>query len=107
MRNCWVLIAAVFAVSSGCTTLSLRLYTLNQVRSVEQYRINATLDCLAAVAANPDTLPSFAVLANGATHIQDMGTASSIDLWNRALKGFSTETFGLSASLRSAGAVDG
>ena len=105
LKSCWLAVVLA-AICTGCTTMSLRVYTLNQVRSIEEYRINSALDCLASVAASPDTLPSFALLANGTTHIQDMGTANSIALWTRALKGFSTETFGLTASRGSARPVD-
>jgi hypothetical protein len=82
----------------GCTTTSLRLYTLGQINTIEEYRKNAALECLATVAASPDTLPSFALLANGATHLQDTGTVTSNTVWTRALEGFATESLSLTAS---------
>jgi hypothetical protein len=89
---------AVAVFFGGCTTVSLKDYTLDQINSVEEYRVDATLDCLTTVAAHPDTLPSFGLLASGVTHVQDTGSVNSITTWTRALKGFATESFGLSAS---------
>jgi len=98
MLKSWWLPVAVAAICSGCTTVSLNNYTLDQIHSIEEYRVNTTLDCLASVAASPDTFPSFALLAAGTTHLTDTGSVNSITSWTRLLKGFSTESFGLSAN---------
>jgi hypothetical protein len=94
----YMLLATVAVLCCGCTTTSLKMYTLDQIRTVEDYRINAALECLATIAASPDTLPSFALLTNGGTHLQDMGTVMSNTTWTRALHGFAMDTFTLSAS---------
>jgi hypothetical protein len=56
---------------TGCTTMSLTEYTVNQNRTAGECRDQAVLNGLVAVAANPDTLPSYAVYSNGATTLVD------------------------------------
>ncbi len=90
------LVVAVFC--TGCTTLSLEIHTLNQIDSGQDYRLKAALNCLAAIAADPDTLPSFALLGNGTTRIQDTANLSATTLWTRAVASFSTETLAAMAS---------
>lgn len=96
MRRFLCFTAWVALATAGCTVASLDKQTLDLAGTVEQYRIDATLDCLATVAAHPDALPSFSLLANGTVHIQDTGSMTSITSWTRAARGFATESFGMS-----------
>jgi hypothetical protein len=79
-RYCKLALLAVVACS-GCTTVSLTAYTVNQSRTAGECRDQAVLDSLAAVAANPDTLPSFALYANGITTLQDTVNPSYTATW--------------------------
>jgi len=76
----------------GCTTVALEQYTLAQIRSLGELRDREVLHCLAQVAANPDTLPSFAISSDGTTRITDSITLSGITTWTRAVNGFATQT---------------
>lgn len=78
--------------------MSLERYTLRQIATVQTYRNDASMECLAAVAANADMLPSYGLLVNGSTHITDMASGTASTLWTRALGTFSSETLGVSAS---------
>ena len=98
MTRCLPIVIAGAVLCTGCISTSLKRHTLNQVRSIEDYRTRAVLDCLADMADNPNTLPSYGLLANGVTRVQDTGSASALTLWARALEGFSTETLALTAS---------
>ena len=84
---------------TGCTTMTLERYTLNQIRSVTDFRYRETLNCLATVAADPGSLPSFCLVTAGTTRIVDTGMMSSTTLWTRAVRGFSSETFTPAVSL--------
>jgi hypothetical protein len=75
----------------GCTTTSLERYTVSQIQSAADYRSEAALRCLAAVAANPGALPAFATLADGATSVKDTATLSATTTWTRAIGGFATQ----------------
>jgi hypothetical protein len=71
MKRIWRLAILALAACSGCTTVSLTEYTIKQNRTAGECRDKAVLDCLAAVAANPETLPSYAIYSNGVTTLQD------------------------------------
>jgi hypothetical protein len=81
MRRIWVLALMALWGASGCTTVSLTEYTLNQNLTAGQCRDQAVLDCLAAVAANPETLPSYALYSNGITTLQDTVNPSYMGTW--------------------------
>jgi hypothetical protein len=91
-------------VGSGCTTMSLERHTANQISSIVDYRYQQTLDCLATVAANPASLPSYALLSAGITKISDSGSLASSTLWQHTvptsgigIRGFASQS--LTASL--------
>jgi hypothetical protein len=71
MNRIWMPVLLALATCHGCTTVSLTEYTINQNRTAGECRDRAVLDCLASVAANPDSLPSYAVYSNGVTTLQD------------------------------------
>ena len=71
MRGIWIKAILALIACSGCTTVSLTEYTISQNRTAGQCRDRAVLDCLAAVAANPQSLPSYAIYSNGITTLQD------------------------------------
>jgi hypothetical protein len=86
------IVLAAFVACVGCTTCSLERHTLNQIRTSGDYRSQEVLNCLATVAANPDALPSFALLSEGVTRIQDTETLTSLLTLTRAAGGFATES---------------
>jgi len=71
MRTICILTILAVAAGSGCTTVSLSQYTLDQNRSSGSCRDEMVLECLATIAANPDTLPSYALYSAGATTVTD------------------------------------
>jgi hypothetical protein len=93
-----VIIGVLAAVSVGCTTFSLQQRTLNQIETMSDYRLQMTLECLAAVADEPEKLPSFAILGDGLTRVQDMGSVSATTTWTRAINGFATQILGITLS---------
>jgi len=76
-----MLVLMALAACSGCTTVSLTQYTLDQNLTAGECRDRAVLDCLAAVAANPETLPSYAVYSNGITTLQDTLNPGYMATW--------------------------
>jgi hypothetical protein len=98
MTKCSILVLAVAAACTGCATCSLARHTLNQIQTSGDYRSQEVVDCLAAVAANPEALPSFALLADGVTRIQDMESVSPITTWTRLAKGFATQSLAVTLS---------
>jgi hypothetical protein len=99
MRAAHVLALAIAAISAGgCTTTSLSHYTINQIETASDVRTRETLNCLAAVAANADTLPSFALLSDGAVHVQDQDTFSPTTTWSRLINSFATQSLEFTAS---------
>jgi hypothetical protein len=63
---------------------------------VSNLRYHEVLDNLAAIAANPATLPYFSVITAGGTQITDMGQASPSTVFDRT--GFMSQTVGLQGS---------
>ncbi len=98
MKKSWILALMLAVASTGCTTVALEQYTLNQIHSSGNCRDKAVLDCLAAVAANPDTLPSFSLFGNGTTYVQDQANLSSTTTWLRSVGSFGLETLGVTVS---------
>jgi hypothetical protein len=96
-------LALLAASCCGCTTVTLETYTLSQIRSSGDSRGREVLSCLATVAANPDTLPSFAIYGDGFTRIQDQATVGSTTTWTRALGSFAMETLGFTLTRNPSG----
>jgi hypothetical protein len=93
-----IVLGLLTAGSVGCTTFSLQQRTLNQIETMSDYRLQMTLDCLATAADEPDKMPSFAILGDGLTRVQDMGSVSATTNWTRALGGFATQALGITVS---------
>ncbi|HEY4308051.1 MAG TPA: hypothetical protein VGN12_01250 [Pirellulales bacterium] len=81
VRGLLMLLLLLIASTAGCVTGSLARHTVTQSQSAADYRYQATLKALAAVAANPGTLPSYALLSNGTTSVTNIGIANSATLW--------------------------
>jgi hypothetical protein len=75
--KCILILAVPLVFGAGCTALSLERHTVNQSQSAADYRYQAALHALAMVAANPGTLPSFALLSSGVTSVSDSGIFNS------------------------------
>jgi len=90
-----IVLAGVALGCAGCTTTALEQYTLRQIQSSVDYRYQATLNCLAAVADNPDALPSLCLQSSGGTRLTDMESASATTTWNRMVGSFAMQTLGV------------
>jgi hypothetical protein len=71
MKAMWMLVLAATLGCLGCTSISLEQYTLVQNSSAGDARDRSVLNCLAAIAADPNDLPSFALYVNGVTSVTD------------------------------------
>ncbi len=71
MRTICIPLVLTALSCTGCLTDSLSQYTLNQVQSGGNVRDELVMNCLAAVAADRNTLPSFAVFAAGNITVTD------------------------------------
>jgi hypothetical protein len=71
MKGFCKLALVTLVACGGCTTVSLTEYTILQNRTAGECRDRAVLDCLASVAANPETLPSYALYSNGTMTLTD------------------------------------
>jgi hypothetical protein len=80
------------ALCGGCTSGSLKHYTVNQALSVSDMRYNQVIHDLAAVAENSGKLPSFALTASGIANVSRTVSVDTTTLWDQAIKGFSKET---------------
>jgi hypothetical protein len=98
MNKLPIVALAALVASAGCTAFSLERYTLNQIQSTADFRYKAVLNCLAAVAADPNALPSFCILSDGLTRIQDSESLSSTTTWTRAVGSFAMENLGVTVS---------
>ncbi len=98
MKTSWMLVAALAAACTGCTSLSLERQSLGQIHATRDYECEAALNCLAAVAADPTTLPPFAVLSDGVAKVSDTGTVSSSTQWTRAVGSFAMQTLGVTGA---------
>jgi hypothetical protein len=87
---------AILASSTGCTSLSLERHTVNQVATITDTRFREVLNNLAATAANPGVLPSYAPIGDGVATVGDTFTFDAKTALQRAtFKGFNSETIGL------------
>ena len=98
MRTHFLILLSVAIASAGCTTLALERHTINQSCSAADYRYRATLHCLATVAANPDTLPSYAMLSSGLTSITNTGVFNSLSAFKGSAVVFQSSGFGLTGT---------
>jgi hypothetical protein len=84
---------ALVFLCTGCTSLSLERYTLNQVATTTDMRFQEVLNNLATTAANPGTLPAYASISDGTTTVGDTYSFDSKTAWARAtFKGFTTDS---------------
>ena len=60
MKKLAMLVVLLAFAVAGCTTPSLERHAVTQIQTVTDFRYQATLRCLAMVAANHGTLPSYA-----------------------------------------------
>jgi hypothetical protein len=95
MKKLSILGVALLTVS-GCTTLALEEYTAKQNMSSGNCRDRLVLDCLATIAANPNTLPSFALMPNGITTTTDNVSVGHTVTW-AALK-YTSEALAIGAN---------
>jgi hypothetical protein len=82
---------------AGCMAKTLQNDTLRQIASMDDYRAESALNCLAVVAHEPGNLPPFALLADGITQEQDTGVLSAINLFAR--NGFGNASQSISATV--------
>jgi hypothetical protein len=86
----FVLVA--LSMCSGCNSLALERYTLNQSMSVADMRYHQVLDALAVVANNNGNLPSLAMMNSGIANVTNTVSVDTATLWDAAVKGFSKNT---------------
>jgi hypothetical protein len=98
MRNRVVVVLSLAFAATGCTALSLERHTVNQSQTVTDYRYHAALYALAMVAADPDTLPSYSLLANGVAAVTDTGLLGTTSTWSGAPEVFASQILGLTGS---------
>jgi hypothetical protein len=79
-RASLLILGAAFSLC-GCTTASLKHYTLAQNSTSGDVRDHAVLNCLATVAANPESLPSYSIYSNGVTSVTDSLTLGHTLTW--------------------------
>ncbi len=77
----YLILCLLVCLSSGCTVMSLERHTVAQIDSAIDLRYREIVDNLAAVAADPSTLPSFVSIYSGTVSVQDTGTAISSVTW--------------------------
>jgi hypothetical protein len=89
-----IVLLSILAVSPGCTNLALKRATLAHAESSTDLRYKEVMDNLALVASNPDFIPSYTSIYYGTTDVNDIGKATSTNLWARtAVKPFRYNTF--------------
>ena len=81
MKRTWMLFVMGMVACTGCTTLSLERYTRHQVKTGGEGRDELVLNALAAVAADPDALPSYALYTSGITVVTDSVTLNEASTW--------------------------
>ena len=79
MKKFWLLIAAGLLSCTGCTTVWLEEYTIRQTESSGGGRDRLVMNSLAAVAADPNTLPPYALYSNGIATVTDSATIALND----------------------------
>jgi hypothetical protein len=85
-----VIMSLVFL--GGCTSTSLKHYTLNQALTISEIRYRQVMHDLAVIAENSGNLPSFALTAGGTANLTNTVSVDTATLWDQAVKGFSKET---------------
>lgn len=90
-RSFLVMSVAFVMASAGCVTTSLERHTVNQSVSAATYRYEAALNCLAMVAADHGTLPSYALLSGGTVAVTNTGMASTTTTWGGAPVAFANQ----------------
>jgi hypothetical protein len=98
MRNAALLLCLLLSLVVGCVTPALEQHAVNQIQTVADFRYEAALHCLAMVADNQGTLPSYALLSNGVSAVSDSGIANATTnaTFNPAL--FKSEVLGLTGA---------
>ncbi len=92
MRTLSILILPLVLAGAGCTTTtSLARHTVNQSVSAADFRYEATLHALAMVAAEPATLPSYALLSGGTASISDTGAMNFVSTWSGVPSTFASQ----------------
>ncbi len=98
MRKPFLLFLPLALAGVGCTAMSLERHAVNQSQSATDYRYRATLHALAMVAADPATLPSYALLSSGLAAVTDTGIVSTTSAWSGAPEVFASQALGITAS---------
>lgn len=98
MKKLLMLVLPLAIAGAGCTAMSLERHTVSQSQSAADYRYQATLHALAMVAADPETLPSYAILSNGITAISDQGIANPMTTWTGSAVHFASEALAFTGS---------
>lgn len=96
MKPIAIATVAAMLAACGCTTESLSRYTLEQIQSSGYMRDATVLNCLAAVAADPDLLPSYAIYSGGSAQVTDSATIGHTITW--APLAYTAEALSLTAS---------
>ena len=94
-RTCLLGIFALVACI-GCTSATLENFTLRQIQSNVDNRDEMVMDCLATVAADPNTFPSYSLVPYGITTVTDSFTLS--DAVTMALGKLTTQGLGLNVN---------
>jgi hypothetical protein len=77
----WNLVLLLAVANTGCTSMALERHALSQSQSAADFRYRAAMHALAMVAAEPETLPSYALLSNGIASVTDTGIANPATTW--------------------------
>lgn len=82
--GCRVLSAALtlMVLGTGCNQIQLRGTSIRQARTVADLQCQQVLDNLAMFVANPQTLPSYALVDQGAVLVDSTATAGVNVIWN-------------------------
>jgi plastocyanin len=98
MKKLSILIFIIAFSGTGCTAMSLQRHTVNQSLSAADYRYQSTLHTLAMVAADPGTLPSYAILSSGTVGITDTGLLTTTSTWLGHPHGLASQALGLTGT---------
>jgi hypothetical protein len=77
MKSAALVLCLIFPLAAGCVTPALERHAVNQIQTVADFRYEAALHCLAMVADNQGTLPSYALLSSGLSSVSDTGIANA------------------------------
>ncbi|MGA2617005.1 MAG: hypothetical protein ABSF26_05290 [Thermoguttaceae bacterium] len=84
MKKPLLLVMLLAVAGAGCAAMSLERHAASQIQSAADYRYQATLHALAMVAADPGTLPSYALLSSGVASVSNTDVANSATTWSWA-----------------------